>query len=157
MSASNGDRWETVQDRCAALERGTQLVTPLSDRPFRIGEIGTDRLSVQFDDSHEKRTLWASQFELLGDRIAEHGLTITDLPPRVEPYVTVLTLLPTYAVQEDEIVSVPESEGREESPYLVSPAAARRDRNASTTTHCCWRTFWRTSRTPIRRRSVRIR
>jgi hypothetical protein len=125
MGHSHDELWEAVQDRCAALERGTELVTPLSGRPFRVVEIGGDRLRIHFDDSSEERTLWPGQFELLADRIAEHRLDVTGLQPGVEPYVTVLTLLADYGVEDDDVVYVSDPEDGGGSPYLVSPADAR--------------------------------
>lgn len=125
MRHSHDELWEAVQDRCAALERGTELVTPLSDRPFRVVEIGGDRLRIHFDDSPEERTLWPGQFELLADRVAEHRLDVTGLQPGVEPYVTVLTLLADYGVEDDDVVYVSDPEDGGGSPYLVSPADAR--------------------------------
>ena len=53
-------------------------MTPLSDRPFRVREISTDRLQIRFDDSGEKRPLWREQFEVLTDRLAEHRLAVAD-------------------------------------------------------------------------------
>ena len=115
--------WSAVQERCVALEPGTELVTPLSERPFRVREVSGDRLQIRFDDSGEQRPLWREQFAVLADRIAERRLAVADLPPGVEPYATILTLLADFGVDDDEIVSVPETGGG--SPYLVSPAEAR--------------------------------
>lgn len=125
MSANHDDLWNAIQDRCAALERGTELVTPLSERPFRVVETDVDRLRIRFDDSHEKRTLWPGQFEIVADRVEEHRLAVADLSPGVEPYVTVLTLLADYGVEGDEIAHLPDPEVGGGSPYLVSPAEAR--------------------------------
>jgi hypothetical protein len=49
--------WNAVQERYAALEPGTELVTPLSNRPFRVREISATHLQIRFDDSGEKRFL----------------------------------------------------------------------------------------------------
>jgi hypothetical protein len=125
MSASPDELWEAVRKRCAALEPGSELVTPLSERPFRVGETGADRLQIRFVDSHETRTLWSGQFELLADRIEQHGIAVSDLAPGVEPYVTVLTLLAAFGVADGDIVATPDSGDEEGSPYLVSPADAR--------------------------------
>lgn len=125
MSTDPDELWNAIHDRSAALEPGTVLVTPLSDRPFRTLEMSADRLDVRFDDSGEERPLWREQFEVLADRLEERRLSVADLPPGVEPYVSVLTLLADYGVEDDEIVHLPGAETGEESPYLVSPAAAR--------------------------------
>jgi hypothetical protein len=125
MSVGHEELWNAIQERCAALEPGTELVTPLSDRPFRVREISTDRLQIRFDDSGEKRSLWREQFEVLTDRLAEHRLAVAELPPGVEPYATILTLLADFGVEDDEIAYVPDPEMGGGSPYLISPADAR--------------------------------
>ena len=125
MSVGHEELWNAIQERCAALEPGTELVTPLSDRPFRVREIATDRLQIRFDDSGEKRSLWREQFEVLTDRLAEHRLAVAELPPGVEPYTTILTLLADFSVEDDEIAYVPDPEMGGGSPYLISPADAR--------------------------------
>ena len=125
MSVGHEELWNAIQERCAALEPGTELVTPLSDRPFRVREISTDRLQIRFDDSGEKRPLWREQFEVLTDRLAEHRLAVAELPPGVEPYATILTLLADFGVEDDEIAYVPDPEMGGGSPYLISPADAR--------------------------------
>jgi hypothetical protein len=125
MSVGHEELWNAIQERCAALEPGTELVTPLSDRPFRVREISTDRLQIRFDDSGEKRPLWREQFEVLTDRLAEHRLAVAELPPGVEPYATILTLLANFGVEDDEIAHFSEREMGGGSPYLISPAEAR--------------------------------
>jgi hypothetical protein len=125
MSVSHDDLWTAVRDRCVALDPGTGLVTPASDRPFRVTETAADRLRIRFDDSREERTLWREQFEALADRVAERRLPVADLPPRVEPYATILTLVAEYGVESDELAHLPERESDGGSPFLVPPAAAR--------------------------------
>lgn len=125
MHTGHEELWSAIQERCAVLEQGTELVTPLSNRPFRVREISTDELQIRFDDSGEKRPLWREQFEVLADRLEEHRLVVADLQPGVEPYATVLTLLADFAVADDEIAYVPDPEMGGGSPYLVSPAEAR--------------------------------
>ncbi|MEF8913932.1 hypothetical protein [Natronomonas sp.] len=125
MNSGHDERWDAVKERCAALEPGTELVTPLSNRPFRVREISTDRLQIRFDDSGEKRPLWREQFEVLADRLEEHRLAVAGLPPGVEPYATILTLLADFVVEDDEIAYAPDPEMGGGSPYLISPADAR--------------------------------
>jgi hypothetical protein len=125
VNTEHGELWNAVQERCAALEPGTELVTPLSNRPFRVREISTDHLQIRFDDSGEKRFLWREQFAVLVDRLEEHRLSVSELPPGVEPYTTVLTLLADFGVEDDEIAYVPDPETGGGSPYLRSPAEAR--------------------------------
>jgi len=125
MNAGNEEFWNAIQQRCAALEPGTELVTPVSNRPFRVRELSPDRLEIRFDDSGEKRPLWREQFAVLADRLEAHALAVDELPPGVEPYATILTLLPDVGVEDDEIAYLPEREKGGESPFLISPAEAR--------------------------------
>jgi hypothetical protein len=125
MSDSDIRVWAAVLDRCEALEPGTELVTPLSERPFRVRGTTDDRVAIRFDDSGEERDLWRDQFEVLAERIRETDLAVADLPPGVEPYATVLTLLADYDVEHDEIGYRPGPEEGGGTPYLISPVEAR--------------------------------
>jgi hypothetical protein len=125
MSIEQHELWDAVTERCAALEPGSELVTPLSNRPFRVRELSTDHLRIRFDDSGEKRVLRREQFGVLADRLAEHRLAVSELPPGVEPYAAVLTLLADFGVADDEIAYAPGLETGGGSPYLLSPAEAR--------------------------------
>lgn len=125
MSISHDELWDVICDRCMDLEPGSELVTPLSDRPFRVTEILTDRVRIRFDDSGEEYTLRREQFEILADRLEDRRLVVAELPPGVEPYATILTLLGDYDVEDDEIVYVPDPEMGGGTPFLMSPAEAR--------------------------------
>jgi len=125
MSKRHGDLWSAIRDRCVDIEPGTELVTPFSERPFRIQEVTDDRLRVRFDDSGEERQLHRDQFGTLADRLEGHSLAVAKLPPGVEPYATVLTLLADYSVEGDEIAYVPDPEMGGGTPFLISPAEAR--------------------------------
>jgi len=125
MSTRRDELWNAIRDRCTALEPGTELVTPLSGRPFRVREISVDRLQIYFDDSGETRPLWPEQFEVLAERIEERQLAVGTLQPGVEPYATILTLLADFVVSDDDIVYAPDPQRGAGSPYLISPADAR--------------------------------
>lgn len=125
MSASPDELWNAIRERCTTLEPGAELVTPLSGRPFRVVDVSGDRIQVRFDDSGEERRLSREQFEVLADRLDEQRLAVSGLPPGVEPYVTVLTLLADYGVEDDEITALSEPEMGGGSPFLRSPAEAR--------------------------------
>jgi hypothetical protein len=71
------------------------------------------------------RVVRVGLFDVLADRLADHRLAVAELPPGVEPYTTVLTLLADFGVKDDEIASVPDTEMGGGSPYLLSPAEAR--------------------------------
>jgi hypothetical protein len=125
MNTNQEELWIAIQDRCVALEPGTELVTPRSSRPFRVTEISPDRLRIRFDDSGEERVLRREQFGILADRLEEHRLAVAELPHGVEPYATILTLLADYGVEDDDIVYFSDPEMGGGSPYLISPAEAR--------------------------------
>ena len=117
--------WSEVRSRCAELDPAAELETPVSGRRFRIGGIEDDRIVVRFVDSGEERRLWREQFEVFLDG-ADRPIRVDDLQPGVEPYATVATLSTAFAVDGDEIRRAPEDTAGGESPYLVSPAEARR-------------------------------
>ncbi|NUB92287.1 hypothetical protein HT576_14815 [Haloterrigena sp. SYSU A121-1] len=120
----NDADWNDLRSQCTALESGAQLLTPLSERPFRIETDAEDRIVVRFADSTEERPLWREQFGVFDDRLEDQGMAVDDLQPGVEPYAAVLTLSDSYAVEGDTIVRDEDATGGE-SPFLVSAADAR--------------------------------
>ncbi|MFB6171202.1 MAG: hypothetical protein ABEJ23_01625 [Haloarculaceae archaeon] len=118
------ETWRTLRDRCEEAS-GATLVTPSSERAFRIEAVEDDRVLVRFPATDEERSLWRDQFEVLADRLAasEAGVPTTDLPDGVEPYVAVLSLAPQYAVEDGALR--PATDGGGESPFLRPEWAAR--------------------------------
>ena len=96
-------RWHTLHDECNNLPEDATLVEPLTDRRFRIAEVQTDRIIIEFADSQNSRTLPRDQFEALHDRITDmvNGFSLNNLPQRTEPYAAVLSLHPRYEVDEN--------------------------------------------------------
>ena len=96
-------RWHTLRDECANLPEDATLVAPLTDRRFRIAEVQTDRIIIEFADSQNSRTLPRDQFEALHDRITDtvNRFSLNNLPQRTEPYAAVLSLHPRYEVDEN--------------------------------------------------------
>lgn len=94
--------WNELRRRAESLDAGTVLVTPASERAFIVDDIGEDRIDIRFREPDEERTLWRDQFAVLDDQLAgdPDGLSLSDLPAGVRPYVTVLSLTPSYAVDE---------------------------------------------------------
>jgi hypothetical protein len=90
-----------------------------------VPDDGSTLFTVREVDSGEERTLWREQFEILVDRLEDHRLAVADLPPGVEPYATILTLLVDYGVENNEIVHFSDPEESGGSPYFISPAEAR--------------------------------
>ncbi|ELY57714.1 hypothetical protein [Natronolimnohabitans innermongolicus] len=122
----NDEHWADLREQCEALEPGAQLLTPVSDRPFRIGATASDRIVVRFADSDEERPLWREQFGVFDEQLEGQAMAIGDLQPGVEPYATVLTLTDAYAVEDDAIVATDDATGGDgESSFLVPAADAR--------------------------------
>ncbi|WP_137291691.1 hypothetical protein [Natronorubrum halophilum] len=121
----NDDDWADLRSRCERLDPGSELVTPLSDRPFRIDATDDDRIVVRFADSGEERPLWREQFDVFDDQLEGQATAIGDLQPGVEPYAAVITLSDAYVVEDDAIGRAPEAATGGESPFLVSAADAR--------------------------------
>ena len=95
-------QWHTLRNESEKLPENATLVAPLTDRRFRIAEVQTDRIIIEFADSQNSRTLPRDQFEALHDRITDtaHGFSLNNLPQRTEPYAAVLSLHPMYEVDE---------------------------------------------------------
>ena len=125
MTDTDGAIWDDVRERSERLEPGAGLVTPVSERPFRVEATFDDHVAIRFRDSGEERHLWREQFEMFARRVDDGSIATADLPPGVEPYASVVTLLDDYTADGDAIVRAPDEAVSGESPYLVSPAAAQ--------------------------------
>ena len=117
--------WTELRATCGELDAGAELETPVSGRRFRIGGVEDDRIVARFVDSGEERPLWREQFEVFVDG-ADRSIRVDDLQPGVEPYATLVTLSGEFTVDGDEILAESDDAAAGESPYLVSPAEARR-------------------------------
>lgn len=121
-------RWRELRDRCEAIDPDEILTTPNSDRPFAIEATADDRISIVYVETGEERTLWRDQFAVLTDRIDadSRGLSLSDLPPGVEPYVSVLSLLSEYVADESsDVLRHDQSAETDGSPFLRPAWAAR--------------------------------
>lgn len=125
MTDTDNAIWDDLREESERLDLGAQLVTPVSDRPFRIEATFGDRIVVRFEDSGEERPLWREQFEVLVDRLADGPIAVSDLPPGVEPYATVLSLAADYVADGETIRHAPDETAGGESPFLVPPEEAR--------------------------------
>lgn len=117
--------WAAIRERVERLEPGAALVTPVSDRTFRIESTDEECVAIRFRDSEEERSLWREQFEVLADRLADGALGVDDLPPGVEPYVSIVSLLEEFTVENGAVTRAPDGPGDEGSPFLLAPADAR--------------------------------
>ncbi|WP_049921031.1 hypothetical protein [Halopiger djelfimassiliensis] len=121
------DTWDDLRAECDALEPGTELVTPVSERHFGIVDTASDRIVIRFADSGTERSLWREQFAVFDAQLSGDGraMAITDLQPGIEPYATVVTLSGRYTVADDAIVRDPDAAAAGSSPSLVAAAEAR--------------------------------
>ncbi|PSP76495.1 hypothetical protein BRC81_12835 [Halobacteriales archaeon QS_1_68_20] len=116
--------WQDLRKVVERLQPGSELVTPVSERSFRVVAAFGDRFVVRFADSDEERSLWREQFEVVADRLDDETIGLADLAPGVEPYAAVLSLSPDYEADEGSLArSEDASEG--ESPFRRSPSEAR--------------------------------
>ena len=97
------DVWAELREACESVADEATLLTPSSRRRFTVEAVAEDGIDVAFPDEGDERVLLREQFEVLHERIesAPVGLDLTDLPSRVEPYATVLSLADEYAIEGD--------------------------------------------------------
>ena len=109
------DVWRDLREVCASRREEVTLLTPTSRRRFTVESVLDDRIDVAFPDENDERSLLRGQFEVLVERIeaAPVGLDLDDLPPRVEPYATLLSLTDRYVVDEERMLLVAAEEGTE--------------------------------------------
>lgn len=112
--------WRQLRERCDSLDPNAALVTPGSERVFRIEVCYPDRIRIRYRETDNERVLRREGFDALHDRLAEgDDLSIADLPPGVEPYVAVLSLSPRYTVDESAgVIHSAEDEAEPECPFL---------------------------------------
>ncbi len=91
--------WQTLRERCETIGPDEALVTPQTERVFVVTRTDDERVVVRYRDDGE-RTLQRSGFDALLDRLADGPVATDGLPPGVEPYVAVVSLLPSVAVDE---------------------------------------------------------
>lgn len=125
MAETERTFWHDLREQSERLDPSAELVTPVSERPFRIGATYDDRIVVRFQDSGEERQLWREQFEVLADRLTAEEIDVTDLASGVEPYASVVTLSAEFVADGQTIARRPDDATGGESPYLVPPEAAR--------------------------------
>ncbi|MEF8867547.1 MAG: hypothetical protein V5A85_03425 [Haloarculaceae archaeon] len=113
--------WRRLLDRCRSVDPDAVLVTPSSDRAFEVVSAGEDAVVLEDVESGAERSLRRTEFEVLYDRLAAdpEGMSISDLPVGVEPYVAVLSLAPGIAIDESGgIIRRSETADGTESPFL---------------------------------------
>lgn len=113
--------WRELREEAAALDPDAVLVTPATDRPFVVTGTTDDRIVVEFRERDEERILWRDQFAVLHERLVDGGETVSlsELPPGVEPYAVVLSLAPSFGVDGDAL-RASEDAPAGESPFVRS-------------------------------------
>ncbi len=86
--------WRDLREQAASLGDDAVLVTPRSERPFIVDATADDRIIITFREDTEERILWRNQFKVLYDRLVDgdEDLSMSSIPPGVEPYAAVLSL-----------------------------------------------------------------
>ncbi|QLG61445.1 hypothetical protein [Halorarum salinum] len=130
MSELGSGFWEELRERSEAVEPGAVLVTPVSGRQFTVESTYADHVAVRFRDGGEERRLWREQFEVFARRLDEGPVAVAELPPGVEPYAVLVSLLEGYVADGETLARASDAEPDEGgelggSPYLVPPEEAR--------------------------------
>lgn len=96
--------WNNLLDQLEDLPEGAELVTPLSNKRFRVTDVQEHRVVIKIIDSDESRPLQRDQFETLFRRITDEpdGFELDRLPPDADPYPAVLSLHPRFEVDENQ-------------------------------------------------------
>ena len=59
--------WHTLLEECDALSEGATLVTPLTDKRFRITDTQEHRIIIRFEESNNSEPLQREQFATLAE------------------------------------------------------------------------------------------
>lgn len=128
--------WHELLSRIDELAEGVSLLTPLSDRRFRLANTQEQRVIISFDDENGHQPLQRAQFESLYDRIHDEpgAFDLDRLPPEADPYPAVLSLHPRYEIDAEagtlaysEAATVPSLLESEPEPMLGDEERAEPD------------------------------
>lgn len=119
------DFWHHLREECEHLALGTELVTPISERQFKIEATFEDRIVIQFRDSGEEHSLHREQFAVLADSLKDDSISLGNVPPGVEPYAVVLSLSSEHVSESGTLSRSPDKAGGGESPHTIPPEEAR--------------------------------
>ena len=111
--------WDTLLDNVEELPADATLLTPLSQNPFHITDVQQHRILIEHQADSETIPLQRDQFETLSQRVedATEAFDLDRLPPRAEPYATVLSLHPRFTLDDRE-GTLAESETPTPSPLV---------------------------------------
>jgi hypothetical protein len=116
MPATFGPTWGALRDRCEELPEDATLITPLSQKRFRITDVQEPRIVIEDTDFGDSQPLQRDQFETLAQHVGDAaeadadadddsdggGFDLDRLPPEAEPYAAVLALHPRFVIDERE-------------------------------------------------------
>ncbi|THE63111.1 DUF2800 domain-containing protein [Salinadaptatus halalkaliphilus] len=122
--------WHTLLEELEDLPDDAGLVTPLSHKRLKIGDVQEHRVIIEFTESDEKRPLQREQFETLFQRIkgSNGRFNLDRLPPDGDPYPAVLSLHPRFEINEDAGVIIETDEPTTSSQVDADSTPASNDR-----------------------------
>ena len=120
--------WDNLLDNVEELPADATLLTPLSQKPFHITDVQQHRVLIEYQAESETVPLQRDQFETLSQRVedATEAFDLDRLPPRAEPYATVLSLHPRFTL-DDRDGTLAESETPTPSPLVDSHTVGHDD------------------------------
>jgi len=120
--------WDTLLENLEALPADATLLTPLSQNPFHITDVQQQRILIEHQADSDTIPLQREQFETLSQRVedATGAFDLDRLPPRAEPYATVLSLHPRFTLNDRE-GTLAESETPTPSPLVDAHSVEQDD------------------------------
>jgi len=96
--------WHNLLESVEELPSDATLLTPFSQKPFRITDVQEHRILIEYRDDDGTVPLQREQFETLHEHVTEGwgGFDLDNLPPDAEPYATVLSLHPRFSIDDRE-------------------------------------------------------
>jgi hypothetical protein len=126
MAAPFGATWGTLIERCEEVPEDATLITPLSNKRFRVAEVQQQRIIIKDTDTDDSQSLQREQFEALAEHTRNstgEGYDLERLPTKAEPYAAVLALHPRYMLdqQDGKITELEEADENavlDDTPHL---------------------------------------
>jgi len=120
--------WDTLLENVEARPADATLLTPLSQNPFHITDVQQHRILIEHQADSDTIPLQREQFETLSQRVkdATEAFDLDRLPPRAEPYATVLSLHPRFTLDDRE-GTLAESETPTPSPLVDAHTVEQND------------------------------
>lgn len=127
-----GASWHNLREHVEELPSDATLLTPVSQKPFRITDVQEHRLLIEYQGDDRTIPLQREQFETLYENVTEGwgGFDLDNLPPDAEPYVTVLSLHPRFSIDDREEMLIESDTPTSSSlvdPHGVEPGEPERE------------------------------